>query len=59
MNGNLLWLKEERYEKEYDINKIKQKKISIKEDPKLQQELKKWEVESTKGGKLNRSSTNK
>lgn len=41
------------------INNIKKKKISIKEDPKLQQELKKWEVESTKGGKLNRSSINK
>jgi hypothetical protein len=43
-----------------DINKIKQKKkISVKEDEELQHELKKWEVESTKGGKLNRSSTNK
>jgi type III secretion system FlhB-like substrate exporter len=41
------------------INNIKKKKISIQEDQKLQQELKKWEVESTKGGKLNRSSTNK
>jgi hypothetical protein len=39
------------------INNIKKKKISI-EDQKLQQELKKWEAESTKGGKLNRSSTN-
>ena len=42
-----------------NINKIKQKKISVKEDEQLQHELKKWEVESTKGGKLNRSSTNK
>jgi hypothetical protein len=43
-----------------DINKRKQKKkISVKEDEELQHELKKWEVESTKGGKLNRSSTNK
>ena len=41
------------------INNIKKKKISIKEDEELQHELKKWEVESTKGGKLNRSSTNK
>jgi type III secretion system FlhB-like substrate exporter len=41
------------------INNIKKKNISIKEDQKLQEELKKWEVESTKGGKLNRSSTNK
>jgi hypothetical protein len=40
------------------IDNIKKKKISIEEDQKLQQELKKWEVESTKGGKLNRSSTN-
>ena len=39
------------------INNIKNKKISIKEDPKLQQELKKWEVKSTKGGKLHGSST--
>jgi hypothetical protein len=38
-------------------NSIKKKKIPIKEDQKLREELKKWEVESTKGGKLNRSST--
>ena len=44
-----------------DINKIKQKKkVSVKEeDEEFQHELKKWEVESTKGGKLNRSTTNK
>lgn len=41
------------------INNIRKKKISIKDNQKLQEELKKWEVESTKGGKLNRSSTNK
>ena len=41
------------------INNIRKKKMSIKDDQKLQEELKKWEVESTKGGKLNRSSTNK
>ncbi len=42
-----------------DTNNQKQKKISVKEDQELQHELKKWEVESTKGGKLNRASTNK
>ena len=42
-----------------NIDKIKQKKVSIKEDKELQQELKKWEVESTKGGKLIDKSTSK
>jgi hypothetical protein len=40
-------------------NNIKQKKISVKEDQELHHELKKWEVESTKGGKLNKASRNK
>ena len=42
-----------------NIDKIKQKKISIKEDEELQHELKKWEVESTKGGKVINKSTSK
>ena len=37
-----------------DIDKLKQKKISINKDEQLQDEIKKWEVESTKGGKLNK-----
>ena len=36
------------------ISKIKYK-ISVKKNEELEHELKKWEIESTKGGKLNRS----
>jgi hypothetical protein len=39
-----------------EIDKLKQKKTNINKDEQLQNEIKKWEVESTKGGKLNKKS---
>lgn len=41
------------------IDKISKKKLNLTKDEQLQNELKKWEVESTKGGKLNKTTKTK
>jgi hypothetical protein len=42
-----------------DIDKIRKKKPNLTNDEQLQNEVKKWEVESTKGGKLNKTTKTK